>query len=277
MKRQNEARSVDGFFKQFDNVGFLPDHVDCRRVRIASGHDHNRNVSEFGRLQLTQNFETAVPRQHQVQNDHIGTKRGGFSAPFLAVGGGLDSMALFFNEERKEISYPLIVIDDEHELVDLGLHACIESKASPRSQADSSGCYNALVDFPEFRRALESAEKASVGGDDVEAARLLTALAESDLPALDRALAWTQAASAFERLARESDALDALDRAAGLERGLKRFTAAFKKADYLLRLGRKEQSRVLFAALLDLPEATLAERASVASRLKLLRRLPGKQ
>jgi hypothetical protein len=78
-------------------------------------------------------------------------------------------------------------------------------------------------------------------------------------------------------LGRDSDALKALDAAVALEKELRRFTAAFKKADYLLRLGRKEESRLLFASLAELPEATLAERASVASRLKLLRRVSEKK
>jgi tetratricopeptide (TPR) repeat protein len=133
------------------------------------------------------------------------------------------------------------------------------------------------VDFAEFRRALESAEKAAGSGDDASAARILVELAGSSLPSLDRALAWTQAAAAYERLGRDSDALKALDAAVALEKELRRFTAAFKKADYLLRLGRKEESRLLFASLAELPEATLAERASVASRLKLLRRVSEKK
>jgi hypothetical protein len=133
------------------------------------------------------------------------------------------------------------------------------------------------VDLDELRQRTESAEKRTSAGDDTGAARLLTELAESDLPALDRAMAWTHVAAARERLNDERSALEAYDLAIALESPLLRFSAAFKKADYLLRLGRKDESRDLFSSLMKRPEATLAERNSVESRLKLLRRVPGKQ
>ena len=133
------------------------------------------------------------------------------------------------------------------------------------------------MDFDELRQRTESAEKRAEAGDDAGAALLLAELAESDLPALDRAMAWTHAASARERLGDAPAALTAYDRAIALEAPLLRFAAAFKKADYLLRLGRKDESRELFASLMGRPEVTLAERRSLESRLKLLRRLPGKK
>ena len=46
--------------------------------------------------------------------------------------------------------------------------------------------------------------------------------------------------------------------------------------DFLLRLGRKDESRELLKKLLERTEPTLAERQSLESRLKLLRRVPGK-
>lgn len=138
-------------------------------------------------------------------------------------------------------------------------------------------CYNRDVDFDELRAKMEEAEKLTAAGDDRSAARVLAALAASDLPLLDRAMAWTHAASAHERLGDAEAALADYDRAVALETGLLRFSAAFKKADYLLRLGRKDESRELFQSLLTRPEATLAERHSFESRLKLLRRIPGKK
>lgn len=132
------------------------------------------------------------------------------------------------------------------------------------------------MDFDELRQRTENAEKRTAAGDDDGAARIHAELAESDLPALDRAMAWTNAAAARERLNDAPAALAAYDRAVALETPLLRFAAAFKKADYLLRLGRKDESRDLFASLLTRPEATLAERGSLESRLKLLRRVPGK-
>jgi tetratricopeptide (TPR) repeat protein len=133
------------------------------------------------------------------------------------------------------------------------------------------------VDFDELRARTEQAEKLTASGDDRGAARLLSELAQSDLPILDRAMAWTHAASAHERLGDADAALADYDRAVALEAPLQRFSAAFKKADYLLRLGRKDESRELFQSLLAKPEATLAERHSLESRLKLLRRIPGKK
>jgi tetratricopeptide (TPR) repeat protein len=133
------------------------------------------------------------------------------------------------------------------------------------------------VDFDELRQRTETAEKRTAAGDDEAAARILAELAESDLPALDRAMAWTHVAAARERIGQAPAALDAYDRAIALETPLLRFAAAFKKADYLLRLGRKDESRELFASLLKRPEVTLAERHSLESRLKLLRRVPGKK
>lgn len=132
------------------------------------------------------------------------------------------------------------------------------------------------MNFDELRQRTEDAEKRTAAGDDDGAARILAELAGSDLPALDRALAWTSVAAARERLGDAAAALAAYDLAVALETPLMRFSAAFKKADYLLRLGRKDESRELFTSLLARPEATLAERHSLESRLKLLRRVPGK-
>lgn len=133
------------------------------------------------------------------------------------------------------------------------------------------------MDFDELRARTEQAEKLTVAGDDAAAARVMAELAASDLPVLDRAMAWTHAAAAHERAAKTDEALAAYDRAIALETPMMRFSAAFKKADYLLRLGRKDESRDLFTALIARPEATLAERSSFESRLKLLRRVPGKK
>ncbi|MFI5349249.1 MAG: hypothetical protein ACHQ2Z_06880 [Elusimicrobiota bacterium] len=133
------------------------------------------------------------------------------------------------------------------------------------------------MDFDELRQRTESAEKRTAAGDDDGAARMLAELAESDLPDLDRAMAWTHVAAARERLADAPAALKAYDLAIALETPLLRFAAAFKKADYLLRLGRKDESRDLFSSLMKRPEVTLAERNSIESRLKLLRRVPGKK
>jgi hypothetical protein len=133
------------------------------------------------------------------------------------------------------------------------------------------------VDFDELRQRTENAEKRTAAGDDAAAARILAELADSDLPALDRAMAWTHVAACRERLGDAPASLAAFDRAIALEAPLLRFSAAFKKADYLLRLGRKDESRDLFASLMKRPEVTLAERHSLESRLKLLRRVPGKK
>jgi tetratricopeptide (TPR) repeat protein len=133
------------------------------------------------------------------------------------------------------------------------------------------------VDFDELRQRTENAEKRTAAGDDQGAARMLAELAESDLPALDRAMAWTHVAAARERLGDAPAALKAYDLAIALEEPLLRFSAAFKKADYLLRLDRKDESRDLFSSLMKRPEVTLAERGSLESRLKLLRRVPGKK
>lgn len=132
------------------------------------------------------------------------------------------------------------------------------------------------MDFDDFRAATERAEKHAARGAHREGLAVLNELAASDLPDLDRALVNVYAAEAHDRLGDVEAALAAFDRAIALEAPLRRFSAVFKKADYLLRLGRKDESRELFASLLERPEVTLAERHSIASRLKLLRRVPGK-
>lgn len=132
------------------------------------------------------------------------------------------------------------------------------------------------MDFDDFRAATEKAERCASRGEHREALAVLTGLASSDLPALDRAMVWTYAAEAQDRLGEVAAALASFDQAIALETPFRRFAAAFKKADYLLRLGRKDESRELFTSLLDRTEATLAERHSVQARLKLLRRVPGK-
>ena len=129
------------------------------------------------------------------------------------------------------------------------------------------------MNFDDYRAALEKSDKLAGAGDDSAAAAALCVLALSDLPPLDRALCWVQAAGAHERRKDSVAALDAFDAAVALEAPLQRFSAAFKKAEYLLRLGRKDESREIFAALLERPEMTMAERMSVDSRLKLLRRI----
>lgn len=134
------------------------------------------------------------------------------------------------------------------------------------------------MEFEDFRARTERAEKLAAAGDDRGAAQALAELAgAADLPLLDRAMIWAQAAEARERLGETDAALAAYDQAMALESPLMRFSGAFKKADYLLRLGRKDESRELFSSLLARPEATLAERHSLQSRLKLLRRVPGKK
>jgi tetratricopeptide (TPR) repeat protein len=133
------------------------------------------------------------------------------------------------------------------------------------------------MDFDEFRGRYETAEKLSLSGDDRAASAALSALAaDPGLPDLDRAMIWAQAAGVHERLGETDASLAAYDRAAALEAPHKRFQALFKKADYLLRLGRKDESRDLYKSLLERPDATLAERHSIESRLKLLRRVASK-
>jgi tetratricopeptide (TPR) repeat protein len=132
------------------------------------------------------------------------------------------------------------------------------------------------MEFDDFRAATESAEKHAARGAHREALAVLRGLADSDLPELDRAMVCVHAAEQHDLLGETDAALGAYDRAIALESPLKRLTAGFKKADYLLRLGRKDESRALFTDLLERPEATLAERHSLRARLKLLRRVPGK-
>ncbi len=126
--------------------------------------------------------------------------------------------------------------------------------------------------FEEFRGRIESAEKLSAAGDDRAAAAALRGLAESDLPDLDRAMAWILAAEALDRAGDREGALAAYDASAALEAPHKRFQALFRKSDYLLRLGLKDESRALLAELKARPETTLSERNAFESRLKLLRR-----
>ena len=128
------------------------------------------------------------------------------------------------------------------------------------------------MDFDEFRGRVESIDKLASSGDDRALLAELHGLAGSDLPDLDRARLLSQAASAHERLGETDRALAAYDRAAALETPHRRFQAAFRKSDYLMRLGRKDDSRSILKALLERPEATLSERHSFEARLKLLRR-----
>lgn len=129
------------------------------------------------------------------------------------------------------------------------------------------------MDLDEFRGRVERIDKLASAGDDRALLTELLALAGSDLPDLDRARLLSQAASAHERLGETDAALAAYDRAAALETPHHRFQAAFRKSDYLMRLGRKDESREILKALLERPEATLSERHSFEARLKLLRRV----
>lgn len=129
------------------------------------------------------------------------------------------------------------------------------------------------MDFEEYRGRVEQLDKLAASGDDRALLAVLSELADSDLPDLDRARLLSQAAQAHERLGEPEKALAAYDRAAGLETPHRRFQAAFRKSDYLMRLGRKDESRDLLKDLLGRPEATLSERHSFEARLKLLRRV----
>lgn len=129
------------------------------------------------------------------------------------------------------------------------------------------------MDFEEFRGRVERLDKLAASGDDRALLAALTEVEGSDLPDLDRARLLSQAAQAHERLGETDQALAAYDRAAALETPFHRFHAAFRKSDYLLRLGRKDESREILKSLLERPEATLSERHSFEARLKLLRRV----
>jgi tetratricopeptide (TPR) repeat protein len=128
------------------------------------------------------------------------------------------------------------------------------------------------VDFEEFRGRVERLDKLVASGDDRALLAELSGLADASLPDLDRARLWTQAAQAHERLNEPEKALAAYDRVSALEKPHARFQGLFRKADYLSRLGRKDESRDILKGLLERPEATLSERHSFEARLKLLRR-----
>lgn len=128
------------------------------------------------------------------------------------------------------------------------------------------------MDFEDYRGRVERLDKLAASGDDRALLAALSELADSGLPDLDRARLLSQAAQAHERLGEPERALEAYDRAASLETPHRRFQAAFRKSDYLMRLGRKDESRDLLKDLLGRPEATLSERHSFEARLKLLRR-----
>ncbi|UPT74920.1 MAG: hypothetical protein M0D55_04205 [Elusimicrobiota bacterium] len=129
------------------------------------------------------------------------------------------------------------------------------------------------MDFDEFRGRTESIDKLTAAGDDRALAAELESLAAEDLPDLDRVRVLLQLSQAYERIKDSAAALKTLDRAAVIENRLSRFQASFRKADYLSRLGRHDECRDILKALLERPEATLSERHSFASRLKLLRRV----
>jgi hypothetical protein len=129
------------------------------------------------------------------------------------------------------------------------------------------------MDFDEFRDRVERLDKLASSGDDLALISAVEDVADSDLPPLDRARLLCQAAAARERRGETAEALAAYDRAAALETPLHRFQALFRKADYLMRLGRKDECRDILLALKDRPEATLSERHSFESRVKLLRRV----
>lgn len=131
----------------------------------------------------------------------------------------------------------------------------------------------AAMDFDEFRGRTERIDKLTAAGEDRRLADELDALAAEDLPDLDRARLHVQAAQARERLGETGAALASYDRAAELENRHARLQALFRKADYLSRLGRHDECRDILKALLERPEATISERHSFQSRLKLLRRV----
>ncbi len=131
----------------------------------------------------------------------------------------------------------------------------------------------AAMDFEEFRGRTERVDKLVASGDDRALASELESLAAEELPDLDRVRLLVQLSQAYERLGDPDGCLGALDRAVALEAKHARLQALFRKADYLSRLGRHDDCREILKALLERPEATLSERHSFQSRLKLLRRV----
>lgn len=131
----------------------------------------------------------------------------------------------------------------------------------------------AAMDFEEFRGRTEAVDKLVASGDDAGLASALESLSAEELPDLDKVRVLMQLAQAYERLKDAEKALATMDKAAALENRLSRFQALFRKADYLSRLGRHDECREILKALLERPEATLSERHSFESRLKLLRRV----
>lgn len=131
----------------------------------------------------------------------------------------------------------------------------------------------AAMDFEEFRGRTEAVDKLVAAGDDRALAAELESLCAEELPDLDKVRVLMQLAQAYERLKDAERALATMDKAAALENKHARFQALFRKADYLSRLGRHDECRDILKALLERPEATLSERHSFTSRLKLLRRV----
>lgn len=131
----------------------------------------------------------------------------------------------------------------------------------------------AAMDFEEFRGRTEAVDKLVASGDDAALAPALESLASEELPDLDKVRVLMQLAQTYERLKDADKALSTMDRAAEIENRYARFQALFRKADYLSRLGRHDECREILKALQGRPEATLSERHSFESRLKLLRRV----
>jgi tetratricopeptide (TPR) repeat protein len=114
----------------------------------------------------------------------------------------------------------------------------------------------------ELDRKLREASESSRAGDPDRARSILHDLLSRDPPDAEKCLVCIYLADVHERLGEEEEALRWYDAAAGYDRDF----AAERKAGYLARTGRLEESRALYEELLESPRLSKPERAGVRFR-----------
>jgi len=126
------------------------------------------------------------------------------------------------------------------------------------------------MDDNQYRALVDKAVTLDQRGDYRGAAAIFEQIVAGDLPDLDKSMACVNLATLHDKLQLTDQALRWYDRAIDYDRGARRVFAAAQKAAYLARLGRRDESRRLYEALLERPDVSEAEREGFRHNVRLL-------
>lgn len=132
--------------------------------------------------------------------------------------------------------------------------------------------YDLLMDIEKWNEVYGQLAKLEKQGkqDWKQNLFFLLQLTEADLPDLERAVAWMNCATAYDRLGNEPEALRCLDQAVALEEPHRRFTAIERKAVFLANHGKVAESLKLFQVLAQRKDLYISDVDRIQKTIGLL-------